>query len=570
MTVKSISALENVSFKAKQTESKEKTAIKAENSISDGTKKLLLALGALGTVAAASIAIYKGKGFKLSQIDFNNGVASLKNGEKFTGKIKDNLANGDKIVMEYVDGTLKKSARSGSVNVVKVYETVNGEKIISKSVNGATSTHYITRTQQEVKVEQEKLDKLFKDIAISADDFNVETSKIKYKSAKQKQDILNTIQHKKAIEQEVQTRLRNEQVAIDNAKKAQDAYKKPFEDALSNKSAEKSAEVFKDAHRKMAESEALARLEQEKNLARVQENQDFLIEKMLHPTGKSAKESAEVFNDAGVKSTISSVNPAKRPNASAHRKADDVSLYLDTNGNIETRRILLGNNELWDGVKTIYNKGGKTVTSYKVGTESPQDLKTGVKVYSNNGKKMMLTYREVVDPENGFRKTVEHFDNYSKITVTEGNIETVTLRDKKGNIISEIKNDLTQKPKGSQPPKSSGGTPPTATTLYLADTTMSTKSRIPMFKLLYEEEINIQDLPTCAIKYVLDLISTGKYPKEKINWLVAKIKNGSTTLRNTEDVIKFCENLGFNLRRQVQNTVKTGRFVRTVTPMVQA
>ena len=121
MTVKSISSLENVSFKAKQTESKEKTAIKAENSISDGTKKLLLALGVLGTVAAAGIAIYKGR----------SGIGKLrkaiKSGE--TGVFDIVTKNGDKFSIELDSGKIMSSTKKGFDGFEKSYEYFQDGKI---------------------------------------------------------------------------------------------------------------------------------------------------------------------------------------------------------------------------------------------------------------------------------------------------------------------------------------------------------------------------------------------------------------------------------------------------------
>ena len=62
--------------------------------VTDRKKKLILSLTALGSAAAACAAMHKsgGKAFKLSDIKFDKGMASLKeSGKKFTGIIEDTL-----------------------------------------------------------------------------------------------------------------------------------------------------------------------------------------------------------------------------------------------------------------------------------------------------------------------------------------------------------------------------------------------------------------------------------------------------------------------------------------------
>ena len=157
MSIQNASSVNNVNFKVNDVDSKDTNVQQPQSNIKDGKKKLALALAALGAVAAAGVAIYKGKGTKLSDIAYDKGVAFSQNGEKFTGKIKDKLANGDKIVMEYVDGVLQKSTRSGQVNFEKMYETVNGEKIVKKTVDDVVTETNLTKVQQEVKSAQDKL-----------------------------------------------------------------------------------------------------------------------------------------------------------------------------------------------------------------------------------------------------------------------------------------------------------------------------------------------------------------------------------------------------------------------------
>ena len=102
--------------------------------IKDGDEKsndVLKYAGILATAAlaigGAAYAIKKGKSVKLENINFDKGVANLKNGKKFTGTIEDTLKNGDKIAMKYKDGILQESTRKGSQTFTKVYEYTDGK-----------------------------------------------------------------------------------------------------------------------------------------------------------------------------------------------------------------------------------------------------------------------------------------------------------------------------------------------------------------------------------------------------------------------------------------------------------
>ncbi len=131
----------------KGTEQKTKTA---PQEVKDGKKKLAIALTALGIAAAAGIAIYKaskGQAVKLSDIKFDKGLASLKeSGNKFTGIIKDNLKNGDKVILEYENGIIKNSSRTGAnYSLQKIYTlNANGEKLVKIIENGKECTKNIT------------------------------------------------------------------------------------------------------------------------------------------------------------------------------------------------------------------------------------------------------------------------------------------------------------------------------------------------------------------------------------------------------------------------------------------
>ena len=125
------------SFKGAEQETKS-----ASKEVKDGKKKLALALTALGIIATAGIVIYKaskGQAVKLSDIKFDKGLASLKEGgEKFTGIIKDTLKNGDKVILEYENGIIKNSSRTGAnISLQKIFTNdENGERLIKIIQNG--------------------------------------------------------------------------------------------------------------------------------------------------------------------------------------------------------------------------------------------------------------------------------------------------------------------------------------------------------------------------------------------------------------------------------------------------
>lgn len=129
-------------------------------------KYIAIVAAAVAVTAGAIFAFKKGKSVKLENIKFDKGIASLKDGTKFTGKIKDKLKNGDKIVMEYADGVLQKSTRSGAKNIEKVYEVAqNGDKIVKQTIDGVQKAPVnITKITNEVKAQQSKLQTILKDV----------------------------------------------------------------------------------------------------------------------------------------------------------------------------------------------------------------------------------------------------------------------------------------------------------------------------------------------------------------------------------------------------------------------
>lgn len=99
-----------------------------------------------------------------------------------------------------------------------------------------------------------------------------------------------TKQHQQDVELEAQARIEQEQLATERAQQTQSEYNKPFEDILSNKSAQESAEVINEIY-----NEVDLRISNEQQIARAQKVQDELIDAMQHPTGIIPDES--IFNE---------------------------------------------------------------------------------------------------------------------------------------------------------------------------------------------------------------------------------------------------------------------------------
>lgn len=173
----------------------------------DNKKKILIAGGILATiitVGAIAFNTIRGKNSKITKlkdIKFDKGIASLSDGSKFSGKIEDKLKNGDNIVLEYIDGVLQKSSRSGSLNFEKTYETINSEKIVKTIQNGKTNEINITKIQNEANTSKEKIEKLLKNSSsITLDDFEKQVGDIKYKNKTQEEQLSSIIKQKKEYE----------------------------------------------------------------------------------------------------------------------------------------------------------------------------------------------------------------------------------------------------------------------------------------------------------------------------------------------------------------------------------
>ena len=387
--------------------------------IKDGKKKLALALGALGIAGAVGLGIaFKRKGLcatTLKDIKFSNGIAK-KNGGNFSGKIKDTLKNGDKIILEYKDGILQSSRRNGKQTFQKTYGYINGEKFVHKNIGTETTSVNITQKIQKVKNE--------------------------------------------IIEKEIKKRQSNIQKAEEYAMQAQKRYNAPFENALSNKSAKKSAEIFNESFKdeiiKKQKTEHLAKKQAEN--AQKKFNQPF--EDAL--SKKSARESAidivsteEKRKRTCVKNTIDEKGNKLKITTSKNGFRVLMEEKYDETGKIISRIAEHKDYEtLPRRVETTYvGKKKTTVNSDNYGcTIHKQYLKDSKGKYKLKTRDRIVTSSYGSDME---RKLVEHLDNGTSRTTLESNIlntQRIIIRDKKGNVLSDITKPLKDNGLGPQSP----------------------------------------------------------------------------------------------------------------------
>lgn len=166
MVIDSVNGANNVLFKGNEIKTDEKQT-KAPEQIKDGKKKLALAAAGIAVVTVAGIAIAakiksrKPVDVKLNDISFFNGKAFL-NGENFSGIINDKLKNGDDIALEYVDGVIQNSTRSGSKNLTKTYNYNQDGSIKSIQTKvGDTITDFIKTKNGHVIKENGIITKTF-------------------------------------------------------------------------------------------------------------------------------------------------------------------------------------------------------------------------------------------------------------------------------------------------------------------------------------------------------------------------------------------------------------------------
>ena len=409
MKISDIKTLNPLRLVKNKSEQNQPTLTTNETTTEDNGNKIkfvLAGLAVLGAAAAAGIAVRKGKHVDLSSIDFSDGSAFKKDGNKFSGIIKDILPNGDEIKLKYKNGELISSQRKGIQNFKKQYITTDGHKIVKKTEDGCAVFSDITEMAHQGKIKQtaiqrtqaeENAQKIAKE---AQDKFNAPfEAGLSHKSAKESAQAFEQI-HQKEIQAEALKRTKMEASAEIAAKKAQDKFNAPFEAGLSHKSAKESAQDLFIEHRKNS---------------------------TVHP----------YFDDKGnlTKTVI------KNKNGSV------IEEIFDAEGNV-TQRIT----KMPDGTEyyTSYHNGIKTI-------EKDGCYSYGTKITSHQGGKSQPIYREQHNLLEDSHKTVEHLeDGISKTTYTANGKTTVTYRDKKGNIIEEYVNSASSKKGGDIGPLDPG------------------------------------------------------------------------------------------------------------------
>lgn len=148
---------------------------------------------------------------------FDKGQAILADGTKYTGNITSECKDGSKVVMEYVDGVLKKSTKTkAGRNIFERSYKVNssGERIVRISKEGYNKEFNITKKNNEVKLNQAQLKTfLEREERFKSNELEEKLSEIKYKSKKQKENIAKLIETKKLNEIAIE---KKEQELIDS------------------------------------------------------------------------------------------------------------------------------------------------------------------------------------------------------------------------------------------------------------------------------------------------------------------------------------------------------------------
>ena len=246
------------------TTTQQETQTQTQQQIEDGDKKSQDILKWAGIIAAGALlvggtiyGIKKGKTTSLEDIDFNKGIAKLKqSGEEFSGTIKHKLKNGDKVKMTYENGILKKSTRKGSKAFTKTYEYGTDGKI-SKLVKDGKELN---------TAEKRKLTKRILDEA-----------------------------HEREIQKEALERTRE---ARNTETKAQEFQERIFKnvDKSTQKSAEESANVLNELLDEKYKQEALERADAKVAAKEFEEKaQKEYFSRVDKTGGKVARESARKF-----------------------------------------------------------------------------------------------------------------------------------------------------------------------------------------------------------------------------------------------------------------------------------
>ena len=462
MKISDIKTLNPLRLVKNKSEQNQPTLTTNETTTEDNGNKIkfvLAGLAVLGAAAAAGIAVRKGKHVDLSSIDFSDGSAFKKDGNKFSGIIKDILPNGDEIKLKYKNGELISSQRKGIQNFKKQYITTDGHKIVKKTEDGCAVFSDITEMAHQGKIKQtaiqrtqaeENAQKIAKE---AQDKFNAPfEAGLSHKSAKESAHAFEQI-HQKEIQAEALKRTKMEASAEIAAKKAQDKFNAPFEAGLSHKSAKESAHAFEQIHQKEIQAEALKRTKMEASaeIAAKKAQDKFNAPFEAGLSHKSAKESAQdLFIEHRKNSTVHPDFDDKgnlTKTVIKNKNGSTIEEIFDTEGNTVQRITKTPDGSVY---YTSYHNGIKTVE--KDGFHS-----YGTKITSHQGGKSQPIYREQHNLLEDSHKTVEHLeDGISKTTYTANGKTTVTYRDKKGNIIEEYVNSASSKKGGDIGPLDPG------------------------------------------------------------------------------------------------------------------
>ena len=228
-----------------------------------------------GAIAGIVYKIKKGKAtdaiddtqkiLKRADINFEGGIARLKNGEKFSGVIKDSVEKGKnkafkpfEYTLEYKDGVLIKSTKTqGSEIIEKTYETLEDRtRKITSTINGSDKTEKLINVSElKSKIDKSKND--YRDLLLKKDDLSAED----FKKKAEEIEYLTKTQHEEI------TKIKNSKIQTEQLKAEQEA-KKAQEETKKAKEAEKRAQeaAEKEAKQKAAkeaEAKVLKKAEEE-------------------------------------------------------------------------------------------------------------------------------------------------------------------------------------------------------------------------------------------------------------------------------------------------------------------
>jgi len=409
------------------------------NDYKDNGKKIKMALAGFATVGIAittGILIYKGKFAKLSNITFDNGKALTKKGQPFSGVIKKKFSNGDNAKLIYENGTLISSKRTGKINFSKTYKTMGDSNYVTITNSNGTKTINLTELAEgklKLKQKQEAEAKLKLEL-------------------KQKQE------HEAKIRREAINREIKEIRAEMYASEAQEKFNAPFKNALANKPAKESAQVFKKEYAiQEAKKRTIKEIEAEKLASEAQEKFNAPFKNAL--ANKPAKESAMEL--LGKKTKNSETIPVfdnhgnHIKNITKTKKGLEITEILDADGKVTERRI-------YDKIKdtSITTKHGYNAKTIETTCEDSTGT-TKRKIYVKENGKLKSIGRQSYNPKKGYYKNVEYLkDGTSKTTIVKNNSKKIIYRDKKGNIIRTKEFDSRNPVEPPMPPSKKGFSEP--------------------------------------------------------------------------------------------------------------